>query len=97
MAGPDAPSDPYGKLGIFPEGYRKKVNDPVSPRALKHIHELQAIAEQRDPTRRAMLLFVTQRTDVRALCITKTDVQVSKQGCDRSLGQNNLSPVMLNT
>lgn len=86
MAGPDAPSDPYEKLGIFPEGYRKKASEPVSPRALKHIQELQAIAEQRDPKRRAMLLFVTQRTDVRALCITKTDEQY-RAACQEAMAK----------
>lgn len=34
-----------------------------------------AIAKQQDPKRRAAMLFITQRTDVRALCLTKTDVQ----------------------
>lgn len=86
MAAPDAPSDPYGKLGIFPEGYRKKAADPVSPRALKHVQELQAIALEKDPKRRAAMLFITQRTDVKAICITKTDEQY-RAACEEALAK----------
>ncbi len=73
-----------GNLNLFPrppnfpnnpQGYRKKAGDPVSPRALKHVQELQAIAVAGDPKRRAAMLFISQRSDVRALCLTKTDAQ----------------------
>ena len=50
------------KVAYFPDGYRKKTTEPVSPRALKHIKELQRIRETTNI--RAILCFVIQRTDV---------------------------------
>jgi len=34
------------KVAYFPDGYRKKTSDPVSPRALKHIRELTLIKKE---------------------------------------------------
>ena len=34
------------KVAYFPDGYRKKTTDPVSPRALKHIRELTLIKKE---------------------------------------------------
>lgn len=50
------------KIAYFPDGYRKKVKDTVSPRALKHIQELQSIKQERNI--RTILCFVIQRDDV---------------------------------
>lgn len=50
------------KVAYFPDGYRKKSNDPVSPRALKHICELATIARETDT--RCIMCYVIQRTDV---------------------------------
>ena len=44
--------------------YRKNANDPVSPRALKHVQELEQI-KQKEPDMRCILCFVIQRTDVK--------------------------------
>lgn len=63
----------YGKVAIFPDGYRKKVADPVSPRALKHVQELEVIAKEGG--KRACLLFISQRTDVASFVVSSTDVQ----------------------
>lgn len=49
------------KIAYFPDGYRKKVKDTVSPRALKHIQELQEIKKERNI--RTILCFVIQRDD----------------------------------
>ena len=49
------------KVAYFPDGYRKKSNDPVSPRALKHIRELATIARETDT--RCIMCYVIQRTD----------------------------------
>jgi len=49
------------KISYFPDGYRKKKSEPVSPRALKHIQELQKLIEEHDV--RAILCFVIQRRD----------------------------------
>ena len=50
------------KVAYFPEGYRKKVGEPVSPRALKHIRELTWI--RRNTQVRTIMCYVIQRTDV---------------------------------
>jgi len=42
---------PYNeKVAYFPDGYRKKTADPVSPRALKHIKELTLIKKESKQT-----------------------------------------------
>jgi DNA-binding sugar fermentation-stimulating protein len=50
------------KVAYFPDGYRKKSTDPVSPRALKHINELSLI-KQMSKTR-CIMCYVIQRTDI---------------------------------
>lgn len=50
------------KVAYFPDGYRKKVTDPVSPRALKHVNELRILKEKKNI--RTILCFVIQRDDV---------------------------------
>ena len=51
------------KIAYFPDGYRKKKADPVSPRATKHVQELAQLKRE-DPNLRTILLFVIQREDV---------------------------------
>jgi DNA-binding sugar fermentation-stimulating protein len=53
--------DINSKVAYFPDGYRKKSNDPVSPRALKHINELAII--KRMSKVRCIMCYVIQRTD----------------------------------
>jgi len=50
------------KVAYFPDGYRKKSSDPVSPRALKHIRELTII--KKESKIRCIMCYVIQRTDV---------------------------------
>jgi DNA-binding sugar fermentation-stimulating protein len=50
------------KVAYFPDGYRKKSTDTVSPRALKHISELTLI--KRQSKTRCIMCYVIQRTDV---------------------------------
>ncbi len=50
------------KIAYFPDGYRKKITDTVSPRALKHICELKKIKEMSKT--RCIICFVIQRDDV---------------------------------
>ena len=50
------------KVAYFPDGYRKKSTDPVSPRALKHIRELTLI--KKESITRCIMCYVIQRTDV---------------------------------
>lgn len=51
------------KIAYFPDGYRKSGNAVVSPRALKHIQELERLKIE-NPNKRYILCFVIQRTDV---------------------------------
>ncbi len=55
--------DVHEKIAYFPDGYRKSGQDIVSPRALKHIEELQEIKTTTD--HRTILCFVVQRMDVK--------------------------------
>ena len=50
------------KVSYFPDGYRKKTTDTVSPRALKHIQELTLI--KNEYAVRCIMCYVIQRTDV---------------------------------
>jgi DNA-binding sugar fermentation-stimulating protein len=50
------------KVAYFPDGYRKKSTDTVSPRALKHIQELTLI--KKESITRCIMCYVIQRTDV---------------------------------
>ena len=54
---------PLAKDGIsyFPDGYRKRPKDPVSPRALKHIRHLEEIAIKGNT--RAIMCYIIQRND----------------------------------
>lgn len=52
----------HSKIAYFPDGYRKKTKDPVSPRALKHIRELTLI--KKESKTRCIMCFVIQRIDV---------------------------------
>ena len=50
------------KVACFPDGCRKKVDEPISPRALKHITELTLIKTKSQI--RCIMCYVIQRTDV---------------------------------
>jgi len=50
------------KVAYFPDGYRKKTEDTVSPRALKHITELTLI--KKESKTRCIMCYVIQRIDV---------------------------------
>lgn len=54
--------DVNSKVAYFPDGYRKKSSDPVSPRALKHIRELTLI--KKGSATRCIMCYVIQRTDI---------------------------------
>lgn len=51
----------HEKIAYFPDGYRKNPKDVISPRALKHVKELQHIVENTEA--RGILCFVVQRDD----------------------------------
>jgi len=64
------------KIAYFPDGYRKNSTDVVSPRALKHIQELEEIAKK--GTVRAILCFVIQRNDVKHFQTSNVDLMYKK-------------------
>tara|TARA_B100001989_G_C24452537_1_gene419786 strand:- start:19 stop:852 length:834 start_codon:yes stop_codon:yes gene_type:complete len=51
------------KISYFPDGYRKKAKDPVSPRALKHIQELERLKVEHGNNIRCIMCYVIQRPD----------------------------------
>jgi DNA-binding sugar fermentation-stimulating protein len=59
------------KVAYFPDGYRKKTTDTVSPRALKHIRELTLI--KKESKTRCIMCYVIQRTDVDKFTISVID------------------------
>jgi DNA-binding sugar fermentation-stimulating protein len=59
------------KVAYFPDGYRKKATDPISPRALKHIRELTIIRGMSKT--RCILCFVVQRSDVNRFTASVAD------------------------
>tara|TARA_Y100001980_G_C14555990_1_gene345963 strand:+ start:4080 stop:4844 length:765 start_codon:yes stop_codon:yes gene_type:complete len=65
------------KTAYFPDGYRKKKGDPISPRALKHINELKAI-KQKTPDIRCVLCFIIPRNDITQFKINQDDEIYSK-------------------
>ena len=56
--------DLNSKVAYFPDGYRKKTTDTISPRALKHIEELTLIKRESLNKVRCIMCYVIQRTDV---------------------------------
>mgnify|MGYP000897500042 CR=1 FL=1 len=56
--------DPYEKIAMFPHGYRKNVNEPISERAVKHTNHLAKIAQDEDEDITCAIVFLIQRTDV---------------------------------
>ena len=60
------------KIAYFPDGYRKNSTDVVSPRALKHIQELEEIAKK--GTVRTILCFIIQRSDAKQFQTSNVDL-----------------------
>ena len=64
------------KIAYFPDGYRKNSTDVVSPRALKHIQELEEIAKK--GTIRTILCFIIQRSDANQFQTSNVDLIYKK-------------------
>lgn len=62
------------KIAYFPDGYRKKKNDVVSPRALKHIIELEKIKIEKKDKIRCILCFIIQRNDIACFQASNLDL-----------------------
>ena len=50
------------RCAIFPEGYRKKITDTISPRAVKHANTLKELLFQQE-TEACVLLYIVPRDD----------------------------------
>jgi len=72
------------KVAYFPDGYRKSLNDPVSPRALKHVRELLQI--KRMSKTRCILCFIIQRDDVVAFSPSVVDPEYRQAVMDAIAG-----------
>lgn len=60
------------KISYFPDGYRKKKTDVVSPRALKHIQELHTVAKTSKT--KSYICYVIQRDDVKCFQPSNIDM-----------------------
>jgi len=60
-------------VSYFPDGYRKSNKDVVSPRALKHIQELELLKVEKQDQIRCILCFVVQRNDSSFFRISEND------------------------
>jgi len=58
-------------VAYFPDGWRKKKGDPVSPRAIKHLEDLIMIKKQ--SRTRCILTFVVHRADAIAFQPARSD------------------------
>jgi DNA-binding sugar fermentation-stimulating protein len=65
--------DINSKVAYFPDGYRKKSTDAVSPRALKHINELTLI--KKESVTRCIMCYVIQRDDVQCFQPSIIDIK----------------------
>ena len=57
---------------VFPEGYRKKITDTISPRAVKHANTLKELLIHEN-TEACVLLYMVPRNDCCGLKINRTD------------------------
>jgi DNA-binding sugar fermentation-stimulating protein len=74
------------KVAYFPDGYRKKSTDTVSPRALKHIKELTLI--KKESKTRCIMCYVMQRNDIDRFQVSIIDPeyrQAVKEGIDAGI------------
>ncbi len=60
------------RRAIFPDGYRKKITDTISPRAVKHAECLSELVKRPD-THMCVLFFIVSRNDCETLLINPKD------------------------
>uniref|UniRef100_A0A6C0KEG4 Sugar fermentation stimulation protein C-terminal domain-containing protein n=1 Tax=viral metagenome TaxID=1070528 RepID=A0A6C0KEG4_9ZZZZ len=60
------------KISYFPDGYRKKKTDVISPRALKHIQELHTITKTSKT--KTYICYVIQRDDIKCFQPSNIDI-----------------------
>ena len=57
------------KIAIFPDGYRKNQNEPVSPRALKHLQNMIKLVKNN----KCYMIYIVQRRDITSFTPTVLD------------------------
>lgn len=62
-----------GDCAYFPVGVKRKPNEIVSPRALKHIQELETLKKRHGNQIRSILCFVIMRSDVNSFALNEKD------------------------
>jgi DNA-binding sugar fermentation-stimulating protein len=75
------------KVAIFPDGYRKSKNEPMSPRALKHIDELVTIREK-EPNTEIYMVYVVPRMDCKYFSPSKLDTFYNEKLTDAFKNKN---------
>ena len=70
----------HERFSYFPDGYRKKKGDPVSPRALKHLNDLIEIAQKSET--RAIMCYVLQRSDTEGFIPSDSDPIYKAKLCE---------------
>ena len=73
---PPPGTNPMHKIAVFPDGHKKHIDDPVSPRALKHIRELTFL--KKHTSARCLLCFVVQRHDATTFELSATDPEYAE-------------------
>ena len=61
------------RISYFPDGYRKRPKDTVSPRALKHIQHLEEISISSKGEIRTVMCYIIQRNDSSIFQPSETD------------------------
>ena len=70
----------HKRFSYFPDGYRKKKGEPVSPRALKHLNDLIEISERSET--RAIMCYVLQRKDTEGFIPSDSDPTYKETLCE---------------
>lgn len=65
-------------ISYFPDGYRKKPTDLVSPRAFKHVQELEIIKQEYGEKIRCIMCYVVQRSDTHSFQLGEKDPEYKK-------------------
>jgi sugar fermentation stimulation protein A len=74
-------------IAYFPDGYRKKKTDLVSPRAFKHIEELSQICQNNSDIYNCYMCYVIQRNDINKFMISAND-KIYKHAVEKSMKNN---------
>jgi DNA-binding sugar fermentation-stimulating protein len=66
-------NDKETRISFFPDGYRKKKGDVVSPRALKHIQHLTRLSRDGDGNNECVMIYIIPREDTTGFILNPWD------------------------